>query len=230
MKKIFYFFIVALIMGSCGNLEPQRAESPFLKSFVFRNSIDEEWQKSLRDEFISEVYLGNIQIDGFNIPTIDADQPRSLDEAVLIIFEDISLEITGAENKCKEEYISDFDDYIESYNLSEWSSIFKDNNPTVLRTSEVMCEKDPKRSKDSFIKLVNKFFEYITTEAEREVKMISWEPDFINSGDSYDAYDVTYQVGSGYTLINLIEFTEGGKYEFKILNTANSLTEINDYI
>ena len=228
MKKIFYFFIVALIMGSCGNLEPQRAESPFLKSFVFRNSINEEWQESLRDEFIGEVYLGNIQIDGFNIPTIDADQPRSLDEAVLIIFENISLEITGDENKCKEEYISDFDRFIESYNRSEW--YFFNDNPTVLRASEVMCEKDTKHSKAAFVKLVNKFFEYITTEAEREVKMISWEPDFINSGDSYDAYDVTYQVGSGYTLINLIEFTEGGKYEFKILNTANSLTEINDYI
>lgn len=228
MKKIFYFFIVALIMGSCGNLEPQRAESPFLKSFVFRNSIDEEWQKSLRDEFIGEVYLGNIKIEGFDIPLIDADQPRSIDEAVLIIFEDFTLNITGNEKECKAEYIAEFEDWMEPDNDTEWS--WFSENPATLRASEVMCEKDIKRSKASFTKLINRFFEYITSEAEKEVKMISWEYDFINTGDSYDAYDVTYQVGSGYTLINLIEFTEGGKYEFKILNTANSLTEINDYI
>lgn len=228
MKKIFYFFIVVLIMGSCSKFEPQRAETPFLKSFVFRNSIDVKRQESLREDFIGEVYLGNIKIEGFDIPLIDADQPRSIDEAVLIIFEDFTLNITGNEKECKAEYIAKFEDWMELDNDTEWS--WFSENPATLRASEVMCEKDIKRSKASFAKLINRFFEYITSEAEKEVKMISWEYDLINTGDSYNAFDITYEVGTGYSLVNLIEFIEGGRYEFKILNTSNSLTEINDYI
>lgn len=222
MKKLFMILVSAITFVTCGSLGPTAAEEPHLKSFIFRNSIDYEWEKSLKDDFIGDIYLGNIAVEGLDIPHVDEDQPRSFAEAVLIIFEN-KVDISGkGEKKFKEDWMEYLDDMLED----NWEPSWEEES---YRKSQRLCRKDPQQAKILFSRLLTAFLRYLQDEADKQVKMISWEYDPINTGDSYTAYDVVYQLGTGfYILVNLVEFDDGERYEYKIINKANSLTEIND--
>ncbi len=223
MKKFLFFFISSICFVACGDSGPTAAEEPYLKSFIFRNSIDYEWKQSLKDELIGEIYLGNITIEGFDIPHTDEDQPRSFSEAVLILFENNVYITEGGEKKLRESWMNSLD-----YDLERdwWDRMDK-----VDVKSTKLCQTNPQQAKILYDRLITKFFEYLQNVANEQIEVISWEYDLINTGDSYTAYNVVYQLGTGfYILVNLVEFDNDDRYEYKILNKANSLTEINDYI
>ena len=223
MKKIFFFLVAVISFVACADSGPTAAEELHLKSFVFRSSIDYEWCKSLKDEFIGEIYLGNIQIEGLDIPHTEEDQPRSFGEAVLILFEDYhsTLDLDGREKDLKERWLQRLQWDLEYGRLWSESKIAK---------SIKVCQKDSKQATMLYNRLISSFLQYVQGEADKQVKIISWEYDFMNTGDSYTAYEVVYQVGTGfYVLVSLVEFDDNDRYEYKILNKANSLTEINDY-
>ena len=223
MKKFLFFFISSICFVACGDSGPTAAEEPYLKSFILRNSIDYEWKQSLKDELIGEIYLGNITIEGFDIPHTDEDQPRSFSEAVLILFENNVYITEGGEKKLRESWMNSLD-----YDLERdwWDRMDK-----VDVKSTKLCQTNPQQAKILYDRLITKFFEYLQNVANEQIEVISWEYDLINTGDSYTAYNVVYQLGTGfYILVNLVEFDNDDRYEYKILNKANSLTEINDYI
>lgn len=224
-KTILTLSVIAtLLFSSCGSLEPKYTEEPFLKSYVFKNSIDYEWQKSLREEFIGEIYLGNIKIEGLDIVPSEEEQPRSLGEAVLIIFElEFGLyNIEETEKELKKQLTERFENILDNDVYFRW-------DPATYKNSEKLCEQSPKQALILFNRVVDRFLQYIEEVACEEVKTISWDYDLINDGDTYDGYEVIYEVGNGfYALVSLIEF-EDGHYEAKILNKANALSEIQNY-
>ena len=222
MKKLFMILVSAITFVACGSYGPTAAEEPHLKSFIFRNSIDYDWKKSLKDDFIGDIYLGNIAVEGLDIPLVDEDQPHSFAEAVLIIFEG-KVDISGeGEKKFKEDLMQSLDYTLEATWVPSWVE-------ESYKKSLKLCRKNPQQAKVLYGRLLTAFLRYLQDEADKQVKMISWEYDPVNTGDSYTAYDVVYQLGTGfYILVNLVEFDDSERYEYKIINKANSLTEIND--
>ncbi len=223
MKKCLLLLISAMCFVSC-SVDPTAAEKPYLKSFIFRNSIDYDWKQSLIDDFVGEIYLGNIAIEGLDIPHSEDDQPRSFAEAVLILFEDNVYVGGDGEKELREEWMRSLDNDLERV----WES--RRGKESFIK-SQRLCHKDPQQAKVLYGRLISAFLQYLQDEADKQIKMISWDYDIMNTGDNYTAYDVVYQLGTGfYILVNLVEFDDDDRYEFKILNKANSLTEINDYI
>lgn len=63
MKQIHWVvgLLVALLATSCG---PQMANDATVKSWVLRQCIDDDYQQSMLDDFMSQVAQGKIKVDG----------------------------------------------------------------------------------------------------------------------------------------------------------------------
>lgn len=209
LKKPVAFLLttlsVILGMASCsGMLEPQHADSRYLKGYIFRACIDNDYRESCVEDFGAADY-------DFS------SSPRTLPEACLAFLAECTADEywEGSYEQCRKAILAEADNCINWWHRdNEIKKIFR---------------QDPDAAKSALANTVNQFFAYVENLAQGEVTMINWVYNIHAQADTYTGYLVEYEVGHGfYVLLDLVEYDNEDRYRWEFLYTGNSLTELHE--
>ena len=210
-------FIVALTTlaailstASCISLlEPEHAESSYLKGWIFRNCIDDDYMESCIKDFGAALY-------DFSFST----SPQTLQEACLdVLLENSSSSyLKGSYKKGREGMLKNVE-----YIFDGFSWEYDDNTIKIF-------EQDPEATRTMVVSMLNEFFAYIENLAQDEVKMLNWILNEDALADTYTGYLVEYEIGSGfYALLDLVEYDNEDRYTWELVYSGNSLSELHQY-
>lgn len=211
MKRTFIIILTALVAAlsavSCNSLEPEYADSRYLKGWIFRNCIDRDYRASLVEDFTEY---------DFSVP------PQNLEAACDCVLREFALKgfvvdimnFDGSDAFC-----GTFDDFRKGLlNMIA----FTDSAQEILRqnpdatTNAMLTEK------------ADSFLAYVEDVADKEVHMLNWQLNEDAVADTYTGYLVEYEIGSGfYVLLDLIEYDKEERYTCEIVYSGDSLTELH---
>lgn len=214
------------LTGCDSVLGPQTHESAQMKRFIFLTSIDSDYYRSLLEEFIGDIHLGNVVVpgveshDGFEGSTEDSE----FTDAALYLFE----------STCKWRTYTNDDDFREKC-FEYWDYQIDNGGGWGASTSERRyCQVLATQSERSELvkrALMDCFLDYCAEYAEDQVKVLNWDYERKSQGDSYTGYLVTYEIGAGYyVLAHLIEYDDSNRYRAEVIYRGESFTDLLDYI
>lgn len=219
MKKhiVFLLAIVAVILSaiSCESLlEPKYANNGYLKGWIFRNCIDNDYRKSCVEDFGASDY-------DFSNP------PKTLPEACLAFLAECTDDRYWGSNyeKCSNNILEEARELIDSdqgfFDILFGEKIHSENIIKIFR-------QDPEATTTMLTNMTNQFFAFVENLAQSEVDMLNWKLNNDAIADTYTGYLVEYEIGSGfYVLLDLIEYDNEDRYTWEIVYTGNSLTELH---
>lgn len=206
--------LTAILTVSCNSLlEPEHANSTYLKGWIFRNCIDNDYRKSCVEDFGASDY-------DFSNP------PKTLPEACLAFLEECTDDRYWVSNyeTCTNNILDKARDIIEREQgffdllLGEWCS------ENIIK----IFQQDPEATSTMLSDMTNQFFAFVENLAQSEVDMLNWKLNNDAIADTYTGYLVEYEIGSGfYVLLDLIEYDNEDRYTWEIIYTGNSLTELH---
>ncbi len=206
--------LTAILTVSCNSLlEPEHANSTYLKGWIFRNCIDNDYRKSCVEDFGASDY-------DFSNP------PKTLPEACLAFLEECTDDRYWVSNyeTCTNNILDKARDIIEREQgffdllLGEWCS------ENIIK----IFQQDPEATSTMLSDMTNQFFAFVENLAQSEVDMLNWKLNNDAIADTYTGYLVEYEIGSGfYVLLDLIEYDNEDRYTWEIVYTGNSLTELH---
>ena len=203
---------VMLSTASCTSLlEPEYAESSYLKGWIFRNCIDDGYMKSCIKDFGAALY-------DFSFST----SPQTLQEACLdfLLTNSYSSSLKGSYKKGREDMLEEVESIFDG---SNWWPPYNDNVKKIFK-------QDPEATRTMVVSMQNEFFAYIENLAEDEVKMLNWTLNEDALADTYTGYFVEYEIGSGfYALLDLVEYDNEDRYTWELVYSGNSLSELHQY-
>lgn len=202
---------VMLSTASCTSLlEPEHAESSYLKGWIFRNCIDDDYMESCIKDFGAALY-------DFSFST----SPQTLQEACLdLLLENSSSSyLKGSYKKGREGMLEKVENIFDG---SSWRR-YDDNTIKIFK-------QDPEATRTMVVSMLNEFFAYIENLAQDEVKMQNWTLNEDALADTYTGYFVEYEIGSGfYALLDLVAYDNEDRYTWELVYSGNSLSELHQY-
>ena len=203
---------VMLSTASCISLlEPEHAESSYLKGWIFRNCIDDSYMESCIKDFGAALY-------DFSFST----SPQTLQEACLDFFlanNYYTGYFKGSYKKGREDMLEEVERIFDGSYLGRYD----DNTIKIFK-------QDPEATRTMVVSMLNEFFAYIENLAEDEVKMLNWTLNEDALADTYTGYFVEYEIGSGfYALLDLVEYDNEDRYTWELVYSGNSLSELHQY-
>lgn len=207
--------LTAILTVSCNSLlEPEHADSTYLKGWIFRNCINEDYRKSCVKDFSAEDY-------DFS------STPKTLSEACLAFLEECTDDRYWVSNyeTCTNNIVDKAREIIDSdqdfFDILYGKKIHSENIIKIFR-------QDPEATTTMLTNMTNQFFAFVENLAQSEVDMLNWNLNIDAIADTYTGYLVEYEIGSGfYVLLDLIEYDNEDRYTWEILYTGNSLTELH---
>ena len=206
--------LTAILTVSCNSLlEPEHADSTYLKGWIFRNCINDDYRKSCVKDFSAGDY-------DFS------STPKTLSEACLAFLEECTDDRYWVSNyeTCTNNILDKARDIIEREQgffdllLGEWCS------ENIIK----IFQQDPEAPSTMLSDMTNQFFAFVENLAQSEVDMLNWKLNNDAIPDTYTGYLVEYEIGSGfYVLLDLIEYDNEDRYTWEIVYTGNSLTELH---
>lgn len=206
--------LATILTVSCNSLlEPEHANSTYLKGWIFRNCIDNDYRKSCVEDFGASDY-------DFSNP------PKTLPEACLAFLAECTDDRYWGSNyeTCTNNILDKARDIIEREQgffdllLGEWCS------ENIIK----IFQQDPEATSTMLSDMTNQFFAFVENLAQSEVDMLNWQLNNDAIADTYTGYLVEYEIGSGfYVLLDLIEYDNEDRYTWEIVYTGNSLTELH---
>lgn len=215
--------LLFMVMGlsSCGS-GPKYAEYEDVKTFVLWNCVDYNWVESLCYKWQEDLDAGRIKAEGYEIPEYTDSDILTLSQECVCWFRYCMRLMKIEDRYDKFDLNEDFDRFMKTYaTLSP--TAYGGYNYTID------CIKaEPERAELIGASLYFSFQEYFKEYANEQVKVLSWEPDLMNTGDLFSGYTITYEVdGDFYALATLMEYDSEDKYEIRIENKSSSLIELN---
>lgn len=220
MKRAFIVVWAALAAllstTSCTSLfGPKHADSPYLKGWIFRTCIDNDYRKSCVEDFGTAYY-------NFATP------PKTLNDACIAFLAECT-DDNYWEDKyeaCKTAILNDARDLIDrDQNILDFLfSTYHDDEIVKL------FRQDPDMTVSTLSTMVDRFFTYIENMAQEQVRIINWEYNKDELADTYTGYLIEYEIGEGfYVLLDLIENDDDDRYRWTIVYAGDSLTELHQY-
>lgn len=218
MRRISIIVLVALgavlSMVSCNTLhKPKHADSRYLKSWIFRTCIDNDYRQSLVEDFGASDY-------NFSTP------PRTLKEACLAYLFNLSSGWNSnyywnkSAKECKTHILEAADNLIRVDDYDNRYDKFAN------QIHNIFCQ-DPDQTRSTLSNMVDRFFGALEIAAELEVHIINWKLNEDAFAETYTGYLVEYEIGEGfYVLLDLIENNDDDRYQWKIMYSGNSLIEL----
>jgi len=207
--------LAAILTVSCNSLlEPEHANSTYLKGWIFRNCIDNDYRKSCVEDFGASDY-------DFSNP------PKTLSEACLAFLEECTDDRYWVSNyeTCTNNIVDKAREIIDSdqdfFDILYGKKIHSENIIKIFR-------QDPEATTTMLTNMTNQFFAFVENLAQSEVDMLNWLLNSKAIADTYTGYLVEYEIGRGfYVLLDLIEYDNEDRYTWEIIYTGNSLTELH---
>lgn len=207
--------LAAILTVSCNSLlEPEHANSTYLKGWIFRNCIDNDYRKSCVEDFGASDY-------DFSNP------PKTLSEACLAFLAECTDDRYWVSNyeTCTTNIVDKARELIDSdqgfFDILFGEKIHSENIIKIFR-------QDPEATTTMLTNMTNQFFAFVENLAQSEVDMLNWLLNSDAIADTYTGYLVEYEIGRGfYVLLDLIEYDNEDRYTWEILYTGNSLTELH---
>ena len=207
---------VMLSTASCTSLlEPEHAESSYLKGWIFRNS---------KDIFDIDIYKCIKDFGAAHYDFSFSTSPQTLQEACLdfLLANYYRSSLKGSYKKGREDMLEEVERIFDD--CSYWRRYYYDDNTIKI------FEQDPKATRTMVVSMLNEFFAYIENLAEDEVKMLNWILNEDALADTYTGYLVEYEIGSGfYVLLDLVEYDNEDRYTWELVYSGNSLSELHQY-
>ena len=228
MKRTFIVALTALavISLSCTSLlEPEYAENSYVKGWIFRKCIDDDYRESCAKEFAAEVY-------GFST------SPQTLQEACLAFLAECTDDKywEGSYEECRKAILEEAEYSSIDIDLSEsgflGALLLVDQISEHYHDCKIMeiFQQDPEAMRIMLTTTINEFFTYIENLAQGEVKMLNWTLNEDALADTYTGYFVEYEIGSGfYALLDLVEYDNENRCTFELVYSGNSLTELHQH-
>lgn len=207
--------LTAILAVSCNSLlEPEHADSTYLKGWIFRNCIDNDYRKSCVEDFGASDY-------DFS------STPKTLPEACLAFLAECTDDRYWVSNyeTCTTNIVDKARELIDSdqgfFDILFGEKIHSENIIKIFR-------QDPEATTTMLTNMTNQFFAFVENLAQSEVDMLNWLLNSDAIADTYTGYLVEYEIGRGfYVLLDLIEYDNEDRYTWEILYTGNSLTELH---
>ena len=213
MKRTFIIILTALVAAlsavSCNSLEPEYADSRYLKGWIFRNCIDRDYRVSLVEDFTEY---------DFSVP------PQNLEAACDCVLREFALlGPLGSWN------IMDFDG---SDAFGGTSDDFRKGllNRMIFISENIqkILQQNPDATNAMLAEKADSFLAYVEDVADKEVHMLNWQLNEDAVADTYTGYLVEYEIGNGfYVLLDLTEYDKEERYTCEIVYSGDSLTELH---
>lgn len=212
MKRTFIIILTALVAAlsavSCNSLEPEYADSRYLKGWIFRNCIDRDCRVSLVEDFTEY---------DFSVP------PQNLEAACDCVLRQlaslgsfVTWNIMDLDNP--DAFCGTSDDFRKGLlNMI----FFPESAQEILR-------QNPDATNAMLTEKADSFLAYVEDVADKEVHMLNWQLNEDAVADTYTGYLVEYEIGSGfYVLLDLTEYDKEERYTCEIVYSGDSLTELH---
>lgn len=214
-------------LTSC-SLKPKYTEDDDVKTFILWNCVNRNYIEELYYMWIAEVEEGKIEVSGYEKSEEENDALNLFGECCRNFVETISLisfcqHFEGAALHYDFDFDKDKDYFFETFwcHMDYWG--------TYYGYSVNQMKADKNKTDQIVTSLYESFHEYFKKHASAQVKMLSWEPDLMNTGDLFSGYSVTYEIGEGfYALVSLIEYDKENRYEIRLEKKGDSLIELNN--
>lgn len=213
MKRTFIIILTALVAAlsavSCNSLEPEYADSRYLKGWIFRNCIDQNYRVSLVEDFTEY---------DFSVP------PQNLEAACDCVLRQFALlGSLGSWN------IMDFDDSDAFCGTSDDFRKGLLNMIFFTESAQEILRQNPDATTNAMLtEKADSFLAYVEDVADKEVHMLNWQLNEDAVADTYTGYLVEYEIGSGfYVLLDLTEYDKEERYTCEIVYSGDSLTELH---
>lgn len=214
-------------LTSC-SLEPRYTEDDDVKTFILWNCVDRNYIEELYYMWIAEVEEGKIEVSGYEKSEEENDALNLFGECCRNFFTTIShLSFCQNSEGAAWHYNFDFDNDKDYFFETFWFHM--DYWGTYYYYSVNQMKADKNKTDQIVTSLYDSFHEYFKKHASAQVKILSWESDLMNTGDSFSGYSVTYEIGEGfYALVSLIEYDKENRYEIRLEKKGDSLIELNN--
>ena len=211
MKRTFIIILTALVAAlsavSCNSLEPEYADSRYLKGWIFRNCIDRDYRASLVEDFTEY---------DFSVP------PQNLEAACDCVLREFALK----------GFVVDIMNFDDSDAFCGTSDDFRKgllNTIAFTDSAQEILRQNPDATTNAMLaEKADSFLAYVEDVADKEVHMLNWQLNEDAVADTYTGYLVEYEIGSGfYVLLDLIEYDKEERYTCEIVYSGDSLTELH---
>ena len=199
--------VAALSAVSCNSLEPEYADSRYLKGWIFRNCIDRDYRASLVEDFTEY---------DFSVP------PQNLEAACDCVLRQFALR----------GFVVDIMNFDDSDAFCGTSDDFRKgllNTIAFTDSAQEILRQNPDATTNAMLtEKADSFLAYVEDVADKEVHMLNWQLNEDAVADTYTGYLVEYEIGSGfYVLLDLIEYDKEERYTCEIVYSGDSLTELH---